>query len=173
MINTVRLALPAEAVDIARIQRRAWGKDPVLAATMLQMPADEASRIWHRAITKAPLAQMRVLVAIGETGVAGFAMTQPSQDPDARPEIGEIAEFVIDDEGKGHDGRLINAAVDTLQKDGFTVARMWLPTRADDLRAFLTETGWGADGAVQEATTEDGKHSLKMVRLHTDITPEA
>lgn len=172
MINTVRLALPAEAVDIARIQRRAWGKDPVLAQTMLQVPADEASRIWHRAITRPPLAQMRVLVAIGENGIAGFAVTQPSQDPDTRPEIGEIAEFVVDDEGKGHDGRLLNAAVDTLQKDGFKVARMWVPTRADEQRAFLIETGWGADGATQEATTEDGQHSLKMVRLHTDITPE-
>lgn len=172
MINTVRLAMPAEAVDIARIQRRAWGAEPALQPMLDQIPADQASRIWHQAITRPPLAKMRVLVALGEGGVAGFAVTQPSDDPDATPATGQIGEFVVDVRDAGHGERLMHAAVETLRQDGFEVATMWLPSTADELRSFVIASGWAADGAHRVSATEDGEHSIKLVRLHTDIRPE-
>lgn len=173
MINTVRLAMPAEAVDIARIQRRAWGEDPALKVMLSEVPADQASRIWHQAITRPPLAKMRVLVAIGEDGIVGFAVTAPSDDPDAGPATGQVQEFVVDVRNRdtGHGSRLMNAAVDTLRQDGFETATMWVPSQADDLRDFLASGGWATDGAHQEATTESGQASLKLIRLHTDISP--
>lgn len=175
MINTVRLAMPAEAVDIARIQRRAWADDPALKVMLQRLQADEASRIWHEAITRPPLAKMRVLVALGEAGIVGFAVTTPSDDPDASATTGEIAEFVVDVKNResGHGSRLVNAAVDTLRQDGFEVATTWLPSTADDLREFFVSGGWATDGAHREAATEDGEHSVKLIRLHTDIRPES
>src|SRR5699024_6306746 len=115
-----------------------------------------------RAITRPPLAKMRVLVAIGEEGIVGFAVTVPSDDPDATPVTGELAEFVVDVKNReaGHGSRLINAAVDTLRQDGFEVATMWLPSTADDLREFFVSGGWANDGAHQESATEDGEHSI-------------
>ncbi|NLE98917.1 MAG: GNAT family N-acetyltransferase [Propionibacterium sp.] len=174
MINTVRLAMPAEAVDIARIQRRAWSEDPALKVMLSRVPADEASRIWHEAITRPPMAKMRILVALGEAGIVGFAVTVPSDDPDATPVTGELAEFVVDVKNResGHGSRLVNAAVDTLRQDGFQVATTWLPTTADDLREFFVSGGWAADGAHRESTTDDGAHHLKLLRLHTDIRAE-
>lgn len=171
MINTVRLAMPAESVDIARIQRRVWGLQPQLAVMLTQVSAEQATALWHRAITAAPLATMRVLVAIGEGGIVGFAVTQPSEDPDAEPTAGQIAEFIVDPEarGAGHGSRLMQAAVDTLRTDGFTLATMWVPTTDDAMHQFLISGGWGADGAHQEASTEDGEHSLKLTRFHTAI----
>ena len=60
---------------------------------------------------------------------------------------------------------------DTLRTDGYELATMWVQAADDDLRAFLTSGGWEADGAHQEvAVDEEGRH-LKLVRLHTDITP--
>ncbi|RRD47763.1 GNAT family N-acetyltransferase [Tessaracoccus sp. OH4464_COT-324] len=171
MINTVRLAMPAEAVDIARIQRKAWGESPQLRFMLERINADEASQIWHQAITRAQLATMRVLVALGEAGVAAFAATQPSSDPDASPATGQIAEFIVDPAARdrGHGSRLMQATVDTLRADGFDVATIWLPSTADRLRAFFTSSGWAADGAHQESATEDGQHSIKLIRLATDI----
>lgn len=170
--NTVRLAMPAEAVDIARIQRRAWGEHPLLAEGAASVKSDEAVQIWHEAIVKPPLAHCRVLVAIGEDAmVAGFAVTGPSGDPDAEPADAEIAEFVVDaaQRGRGHGSRLLNAAVDTLRADGFEVARIWVPAANDALRGFLSASGFAPDGAHQEIAMADGAPGLKLVRLHSGI----
>ena len=171
MINTVRLAMPAEAVDVARIQRRVWNTQPNLAVMLDEVSAEQATQLWHAAITRPPLATMRVLVALGEAGIVGFAVTKPSDDPDAGPTDGELAELVVDPaaRGQGHGSRLMQAAVDTLRTDGFTVATMWVPTTDDVMHEFLLSGGWGADGAHQEAATEDGEHSLKLTRFHTGI----
>lgn len=174
-IDTVRLALPQEAVDIARIQRRAWADGGLLAAALHEVSADEATRAWHEAIVKPPLAQLRVLVAVGDVGVVGFAVTGPSGDHDRSAADGYIAEFVVDPKsrGKGHGSRLLNACVDTLQKDGFGVATMWVPSADDALRRFLTESGWAPDGAHQRVGIDDNEEAaIKMLRFHTDISPQ-
>lgn len=173
MLNTVRLALPAEAIDVARIQRRAWSENPRLAGMPQQVGADQAAQIWHQAITRPPLATMRVLVAIGEAGVVGFAVTSPSDDPDADAVTGEISEFVVERDSRrsGHGSRLLNAAVDTLRTDGFRLATIWVPATSDGFRAFLENSGWAADGAHQEVgADEEEEAGLKLVRLHTDIS---
>lgn len=173
--DSVRLAMPAEAVDIARIQRRAWSRNPTTRAVLEQVPADEMARTWHQAIVKPPLAHFRIMVALGQGQIVGFVVVGPSPDDDAEMRTGHVAEFIVDEELPfgAHSGRLINAAVDTLRKDGYQTATMWIPTDADDLRGFLLECGWGADGAHQEVGTEDGSATIKLVRLHTDIRETA
>lgn len=168
--DSVRLAMPAEAVDIARLQRRAWSRNAATAPVVKQIGAEEMARSWHEAIVKPPLAHFRVLVAIGGGQIVGFTVVGPSPDSDATVDVGHVAEFVVDkDPDQAHSGRLINAAVDTLRKDGYESATMWVPTGADDLRAFLIECGWDTDGAHQELGTEDETARIRLVRLHTDI----
>ena len=164
--------MPAEAVDVARLQRRSWSAVPALAGAMSGISADETVRAWHDAIVKPPLAHCRVLVAIGSGSIVGFAVTGPSNDPDAEPTDGLIAEFVIDEPSieAGHSSRLINAAVDTLRADGYTVATMWLPADADSTREFLVGCGWATDGAHREMGVDDDSATMKLIRLVTDIT---
>lgn len=188
---TVRLAMPVEALQIAEIQRRAWAKDPVQAVFLKQVGLDEMAETWHRAITRPPLAQYRVLVATEPTGrpeatevhdqtrlaqrVVGFAAIGPSDDPDAGALDSEVGEFIIDDLGRdlGHDGRLLNAIVDTMRADGFQRATWWVRTTDDVLRRLLVESGWDTDGAHRElGTDEDEEVVLRQVRLHTDISPQ-
>jgi GNAT superfamily N-acetyltransferase len=170
-VDTVRLAMPSESVDLARIQRRAWSESGALAAAVAGMGADEATRAWHDAIVRPPLAHFRVLVAIGEPGVVAFTVTGPSPDEDAEERTGAIGEFVVDprQRGRGHGSRLLNAAVDTLRTDGYDVATIWVQASDDALRAFLTSCGWAADGAHQEVAVDDAGARLKLVRLHTRI----
>lgn len=164
--------MSAEAVDVARLQRKSWAMTPGLAEAMAGISADETVRAWHEAITKPPLAHCRVLVALGAGAIVGFAVTGPSNDPDAELTDGLIAEFVVDETSieDGHSSRLINAAVDTLRADGYDVATLWLPSAADGLREFLIGCGWGTDGAHREMGSEDGAASLKLIRMVTDIT---
>lgn len=185
----VRLAMPVEAQQIAEIQRRAWAHDPVHQPFLAQVSLDEMAEVWHRAITRPPLAHYRVLVATEPTGrpeatdvhdqtrlaqrVVGFAAIGPSDDPDADAQDAEVSEFIIDDMGRdlGHDGRLLNAVVDTMRADGYLRATWWLRSTDDRQRQFLVEAGWGPDGAHREMGTEDETVVVRQVRMHTDITP--
>jgi GNAT superfamily N-acetyltransferase len=175
LADSVRLALPSEAPAIAALQRRGWTQTlppevagDVLASVDLATMTDS----WRAAIQRPPLAQLRVLVAIGDERVVGFAALGPSDDPDA--DAGSdalVAEFVVDPaaQRRGHGSRLLNACVDTLRADGFHRATWWVHSYDDVLRRFLIEAGWAADGAHTEvALSEDGPR-VKLVRLHTAI----
>ncbi len=179
--DSVRLALPAEALAIAQIQRRAWEQRlaPEAAAVLGEVDLDAMTAAWHRAITRPPAARFRVLVAVaaGHAGdrdrVVGFAATVPSDDADAEPQDGAIDEFAIDPpaQRQGHGSRLLHACVDTLRADGFTRASWWLGSD-DVLRTFATAAGWAPDGAARELGVDDDEHQdvrLQQVRLHSDI----
>lgn len=175
LADSVRLALPAEAGAIATLQRRAWQQ--TLPADLLGEVLDSVdlatmTESWEAAILRPPLAQFRVLVALGDERVVGFAALGPSDDPDA--EAGQdalVAEFVVDPlaQRSGHGSRLLNACVDTLRADGFHRATWWVQSNDDILRRFLTEAGWDADGAHTEVALAEAGPRLKLVRLHTAI----
>jgi ribosomal protein S18 acetylase RimI-like enzyme len=178
--DSVRLALPAEAADIAVLQRRAWTAWlPPSALDLLaaDLDLDAMTRTWHAAIVRPPEARCRVLVAVDTGGVRGFATTTPSPDPDADPaRDGAVDEFAVDPAARrrGHGSRLVNACVDTLRADGFARARWWVASTDDVLRTFLAAAGWAPDGAHRELGLEpDGTDDvrLKQVRVHTDLTP--
>jgi len=173
---SVRLALPTEATAIAEIQQRAWTDDPDLAVLTNEVSGTDAATAWSEAIMRPPMADFRVLVAVepdedGAAVVRGFAAIGPSEDADAEHTDALVAEFAVDPRhrGQGHGSRLLNAVVDTLRADRFTRATWWVRTGDDATRRFLTEAGWGADGAHRETGTEDGRVRIKEVRLHTGI----
>ncbi len=171
----VRLALPAEARTIAETQRRVWADAPAESGSSALLDAvDTAAMIeaWTRAITRPPAARHRVLVALSDSRLVGYAVTGPAGDPDADPAAdGAIEELAIDPVGRrlGHGSRLLNACADTLQADGFTQASCWVPSRDDDLRRFLADAGWAPDGASREIGTEDESVRVKQVRLHVSL----
>lgn len=174
-IDSCRLAYPAEAATIAALQRRVWDADlPAdLARAMLAgVDLDAMTQAWTTAITRPPLAQFRVLVAVSDTGrVAGFAAVGPSADPDATPgQDALVGEFAIDPQFRrlGHGSRLLNAVADTLRADGFARATWWVRSTDDATRAFVTASGWDADGAHRELEGPDGV-TAKQVRLHTAL----
>lgn len=174
--DSVRLALPGEAVAIAAIQRSCWSQAlPPAAAeqALASVGEDEMAASWEEAIARPPLAQLRVLVAVGEDGVAGFAVLGPSDDPDADPaEDALVAEFCINPASQrmGHGSRLLNATIDTLRADGFSRATWWVRSDDDALRRFLTEAGWAPDGAHTEVAMDEAGPRVKLVRLHTGIS---
>lgn len=175
LADSVRLALSGEASAIAQVQRRAWAAQlaPETAQALLdQLEVDQMAHQWQTAISRPPKAQFRVLVAVEEHLVIGFATTVPSPDPDAdAARDGLIGEFVVDPaaQRRGHGSRLLNACVDTLRADGFSRSTCWVTATDDILRRFLTEAGWAADGGWREIGTEDDAIRIKQIRMHTDI----
>ena len=171
---SARLAWPDDAAAIVRIQLAAWR-----ASFAHLIPADELDALdpaelterWVTTITKPQDARLRVLVALERADVRGFALVHPSFDPDSdRVADGEVGEFVVDAEHQraGHGSRLLQAAMDTLAADRFTRAVWWVNAADDALRAFVTESGWAADGAHRELGSATGA-TIKQVRLHTSL----
>lgn len=175
--DSVRLAWPAEAAAIADVQRRVWAAElaPDVAAEVLAgVDVAEMTSAWHRAITRPPQARFRVLVAVQEARVVGFATTVPGDDPDADPATdGEVQEFAVDPPARrrGHGSRLLNACADTLRADGFLRARWWVAGTDEGLRRFLTGADWVEDGSSREIGSDDVDVRLRQVRLHTDLSP--
>lgn len=167
--------MPAEAAALAAIQRRAWVQQlpvEVAEAALAELDLEQMTQSWHAAITRPPLAQFRVLVALGNDKPVGFAAVGPADDADAEPGTdGTVAEFTIDPQAQraGHGSRLLHACVDTLKADGFTRATWWVRSTDDVVRRFLTEAGWAPDGAHQEVGNSAAGARLKLVRLHTAI----
>ncbi|MFX4271141.1 N-acetyltransferase family protein [Propionibacteriaceae bacterium Y1685] len=175
--DSVRLALPKESAQLAEIQRRCWPDQfPAEVADVLlqEVTAEEMVEVWHGAITRPPQARCRVLVAVEQDRVVGFATTVPSDDPDADPAKDALVnEWLVDPpaRGRGHGSRLLNAVVDTLRADGFTRATTWLGSTEDVRRRVLTEAGWATDGSHREVGPAETL-VVKQLRLHTDITPD-
>jgi len=173
--DSVRLALPGEAAAIASIQRRRWASElpaEVAESVLDVVAAEEMTQAWHAAIARPPQARCRVLVAVEQGRVVGYATTLPSADGDADVGLdGAIEEFGVDPAARhrGHGSRLLNAAVDTLRADGFRRAYAWVGAEDDKLRGFLTAAGWAPDGSAREIGTEDESVRLRQLRLHTDL----
>jgi ribosomal protein S18 acetylase RimI-like enzyme len=171
-----RIAWADDAEAIAAVQVRAWrtSYDGLLPADLLDAlePAELAAG-WRQSLVKPVDARQRVLVALERNTVTGFAVTSPAADPDADPIAdGEISDLTIDPErrGQGHASRLMQACVDTLVADRFTLAVTWVNSTDDALRGFLKAGGWEADGAHRELDLRgDGEVTVKQVRLHTTV----
>ena len=176
---SVRMAWADDAAAMADIQVRAWrGRyakvlpPDVLAGLDPRVFAEQ----WYRALSRTKDARQRVLVALAGNGVKGFALTEPSSDPDSDPVAdAEISEFVIDPEAisNGHGSRLLQACVDTMRQDRFSRGTVWLNATDDSVRTFLVAAGWSTDGAHRELDLDgDGTVRVRQIRLHTDITAD-
>lgn len=171
---SARLAWPDDAAAIARVQVASWRAtyaDVLSSDQLAALDTDELARRWAQTISSPKDARMRVLVALERADLRGFALVHPSYDPDSdQVADGEVGELVVDPahQRAGHGSRLLQAAMDTLAADRFTRAVWWVGATDDVLRAFVTESGWAADGAHRELAAEDGT-TIKQVRLHTSL----
>jgi ribosomal protein S18 acetylase RimI-like enzyme len=170
----VRLAWPNEARGIAELQRRAWMTQPpeIAEALLVAIDAVGMADAWHAAIVRPPEARCRVLVAVEDQAVVGFATTVPGQDADLdAAEDGQLEELEVDPQAqhRGHGSRLLNASIDTLRADGFRRAFCWISAADDTRRAFLLDAGWATDGSWREIGNDERAVRLKQVRLHTDL----
>lgn len=171
---SARLAWPDDATEIVRIQLESWRTsfaDVIPLDQLAALDPADLERRWAATISRPQDARLRVLVALERAAVRGFALVHPSYDPDSdQISDGEVGEFVIDAEHlrEGHGSRLLQAAMDTLSADKFTRAVWWINSTDDALRAFVTASGWEADGAHRELGSETGA-TVKQVRLHTSL----
>lgn len=172
----VRAAYPGDIDTVADIQVRAWreGYAGLLpAGALAELTSPEAAAVWRErwaeAVSAPPSPRHRLLVAVDEGVIVGFAAHAPAGDPDQdAATTGELLTLLVDParQRAGHGSRLLAATVDHLREDGCTTAVAWVFAADDVLRAFLASAGWAPDGAHSKGDLGEPVH---MVRLHTAI----
>ncbi len=175
-VTGVRAAYPGDVAAVAQIQVRAWRegyRDVIPAPALAEMTGPQAQELWRErwaeAVTAPPSPRHRLLVAVDDGVIVGFAAHAPANEPDHEAETtGELLTLLVDPaHGRaGHGSRLLAATVDHLREDGCTTAVTWLFAADETLRGFLASAGWAPDGAY---STVDMGEPVKMVRLHTAI----
>lgn len=168
----VRRARQDDADAIGQVHSRSWQTSYAELLPDAAVPAltpAALAKSWRAAISDPPSGQHRVLVATAGPDLVGFAALSPSADADAEP--GRDAELLVllvdpDQQRRGHGSRLLNAAADTLRKNGFAVVRSWVPEADGDRRAFLSGAGFATDGASRVLDAAgDGTTTVREVRL--------
>ena len=172
----VRLAIPADADELARIQAEVWAEvhAGALPADLLEaVGSTEAADRWRVAIAEPPSPRHRVLAALVGERVVGFAALAPASDPDTVPKLdGELLALCVDpaETHQGSGSRLVNASADIARGDGFHHLHAWLAAAESDLRAFLAEAGWEEDGATRSLDLrDDGVVVVEQTRLRTAL----
>ncbi len=175
----VRPGRGSDATRLGEIQSRVWRQayaGLLPAETLAELDPGALADRWRAAIDDPPTTAHRVLVAVADGQVAGFAAVTPAEDPDLDPrEDAELGVLMVDEphQRAGHGSRLLAALVDQLRLDGYRVVYAWLAPTEEPLRALLESGGWGPDGANRSLDLHgDGDVVVRQVRLHTDISEE-
>lgn len=182
---SVRTARPAEAAEIARIQR-----DTLAMAYESLMPPEVMAQLVDPAVRAAILdgitaqvtsasADARVLVALEGEQIVGFAFVQAAvrdgvsvlEDGDGDPEhTGYLEQILVEPRWgrRGHGSRLLAAAAAFFAESGFARAVTWVPDANAATTSLLESAGWARDGYARGYDTGTGA-TVREVRFHTGL----
>jgi GNAT superfamily N-acetyltransferase len=177
-IAAVHPAEPADIPRIDRIQREIWqvGYSSLLPADLLAelaaIDASETEQAWTAA-------RERLLVATEGDWTVGFCASGLAPEDDVADANGTlpadagtvalISTLLVEPRWgrRGHGGRLIATAAETLRTQGATRGITWILEGDTVTRAFYARIGWQPDGIAR--TLDAGGHPLREIRLAGDL----
>jgi GNAT superfamily N-acetyltransferase len=149
---SVRPATPADAADVARVQRVTWrtAYRSLLPAHVLDDWDDAAvTAAWRSAVQEPPTPSHGVLVAREGLDVVGYLAHGPAAPDEPTPDgpAAEVTALLVEPRWgrRGHGSRLLAAAVDLLGATGVRELRMWVPEEDRVTSGFLESAGWAAE----------------------------
>lgn len=173
---SVRPARVGDVPEIARIQVQTWqaAYAHLLPARVLAEATEERARAaWAAAVDAPPSPAHRVLVALEQDRVVGFAAFGPAEPADADDPAaagaGQIHALLVEPRWgrRGHGSRLLAAVVDHLRADGTDRALAWVVDGDAASTRFFTSAGWAPDGYAR--TLEDAGRTVRESRLHASL----
>ena len=174
----VRLARTPDVDAVAAVNIRSWRQRFASALppqVLDSLDASDLAMVWASGILNPPTPLHRLLVAVDDGDVVGYAAIGPSQDPDAERTTIELLALEVDPDRQrvGHGSRLMSAAMQHAESAGMTAAATWCPVDDEARRSFLQSAGWGPDTAYRDllvGTFEDGQDALlREARLVTAL----
>ncbi len=178
--SSVRPATPADAAEVARVQRVTWrtAYRELLPADVLDRWDDDAvTASWAAAIGTPPTPGHGVLVATENGSVVGFlahgpAELQPGETSSPDGPTSELQALLVEPRWgrRGHGSRLLAAVVDLVVPTGVRRLQVWVPTADLVTAGFLGSAGWAADGWTR--TLDAGSSTIHEQRWHTALVDD-
>ncbi|SFQ05993.1 L-amino acid N-acyltransferase YncA [Amycolatopsis arida] len=171
----VRPATPADAPEIARIQRMTWRTayaELVGDRALAELDAPGTERRWAAAIEHPGTA---VYVAVEGVSTVGFCVAGPAPEeevagadgalPADAARVGLVATMLVEPRWgrRGHGGRLLATAAAGLRAAGAERGITWAAQSDSATLAFFRRAGWHPDGTVR--TLDTGEKTLREIRL--------
>lgn len=168
----VRPAVAADVLEIARIQRDTWR-----AAYADILPEDVLAGLDNVEAVREMVEQGTAAVHVATEGewTVGFCVVGAAPDsevaeadgtlPADAATTGLVATLLVEPRWgrRGHGGRLLAAAAETLRNLGATRGVSWVPEADRASVSFYDSVGWPTDGVVR--TLDAGGRPLREVRM--------
>jgi GNAT superfamily N-acetyltransferase len=176
---STRLALPADAIAIARIRVLGWqtAYRGLVADEFLDAMSIEADTLRWSATLEERNRWARTVVVEQGSAVVGFASIGPHRtvDLDAAYDVttlavpgtvGEVYACYVHPStwGLGAADVLMRAALDELRADGWGSVRLWLLDGNPRAHRFYARHGFADDGARQTLTLPGSPDEIRMSR---------
>jgi GNAT superfamily N-acetyltransferase len=171
----VRRAEPADAAEIARIQVATWRSaytEILPAEVLLGLDEEAAAKLWRDTIEHGPAV---VFVAMEGKWAVGFGVAGPAPEVESADAVGTppadaasvalMSTLLVEPRWgrRGHGGRLLAAAAETMRDAGATRGICWVPVADNASLAFFRRAGWQPDGLVR--TLDAGGRPLRELRV--------
>ena len=147
---TVRLAGPADADEIGRIQVETWraaytGLMPDEAIAEFDVAARQ--RMWREGLARTPRPGSATFVVVDSGEVVGFASVGASRGDDAELEAELYAIYLHPSRWDRGIGRaLLQRAEESMRSSGFRHAVLWVLEGNERGERFYRAAGWEHDG---------------------------
>ena len=147
---TVRLAGPADADEIGRIQVETWraaytGLMPDEAIAEFDVAARQ--RMWREGLARTPRPGSATFVVVDSGEVVGFASVGASRGDDAELEAELYAIYLHPSRWDRGIGRaLLQRAEESMRSSGFREAVLWVLEGNERGERFYRAAGWEHDG---------------------------
>jgi GNAT superfamily N-acetyltransferase len=172
---SVRLAVPSDAEEIARIQLETWraAYADLLPAPVLEgLSEEEAATTWRQTIEQGPA---QVFVATEGSWLVGFCAAGPAPQDETADAAGApakdvetvalVSTLLVEPRWgrRGHGARLLATAGRAMLEAGSTRGITWIPEADKASLGFFERAAWVRDGTVR--TLDAGGRPLREVRL--------
>lgn len=169
----MRIAVPSDVPEIARIQRVTWRTayaELLPPEALTELEGNEPA--WVAAVADA---STTVHVAAEGDHTVGFCVSGPAPAEEAAgadgtppadaSRVGLIGTLLVEPRWgrRGHGGRLLVAAATALREAGAARGITWVPERDEASRSCYARAGWEPDGTVR--TLDAGGRPLRELRL--------
>jgi GNAT superfamily N-acetyltransferase len=172
-VISVRRAVPADALDVARVHIRSWqwAFAGLLAREYLDSLEPQA---WATGYTfgRMGFGLPSTQVAVDGSTVCGLVTTGLCRDSDLA-NVGELIAIYVDPAyaGTGVGQVLMTAARDRMRRVGVTTAALWVLDGNARARRFYERDGWRCDGTHR--TSAYGDVPVDEVRYRCALGPTA
>lgn len=163
-IAAVRPAVESDVDEIVRIQATTWRvayADVLPEQALAELTGPLAREAWLDAVHAGE--GYGLFVATEGQWTVGFCAAAHYSGQGGT--IAEIATLLVEPRWarRGHGGRLLAAAAESLRKAGTEEGRVWVPEVDTASRNFYTRAGWTPDGAIR--TLDTGTSTLHELRF--------